>query len=322
MDKLVGALKALAKDAEETVYSYNYGGVHFIVLNSGNYTSNDMYMLEAQRKWLEADLKANADAKWTIITVHEPVYHRLGGNESRPWLGDLIEEYGVDLVIQGHSHLVTRTYPMKDGKIVTKESPDLIKKGTGTVYTTIGATAYNHDSMGNPNVEECLMIATPSPELAAYTVVTVSDSKIVMTVKQIDGLVLDSFTIEADGSNTSHAHKETLANKKEASCKEAGYTGDKICSECNEILVKGEVIPQNENHVFGEWIIVKEPTTTECGEQTRTCSLCGESESQTLTPICGGAPGDKKGCGGINIAASLVSVIVSALAFALTKKKS
>ena len=91
---------------------------------------------------------------------------------------------------------------MKDGKIVTKESPDLIKKGTGTVYTTIGATAYNHDSMGNPNVEECLMIATPSPELAAYTVVTVSDSKIVMTVKQIDGLVLDSFTIEADEENS------------------------------------------------------------------------------------------------------------------------
>ena len=42
----------------------------------------------------------------------------------------------------------------------------------------------------------------------------------------------------------------------------------------------------------------------------------------TIILKCGGAPGDKKGCGGINIAASLVSVIVSALAFALTKKKS
>ena len=145
-----GYLAGIAADADETIYSYNYGDAHFIVLNSGNYSADDKYILEAQRAWLEADLKANADAKWTVITVHEPVYHRLGGSESRPWLYNLIEEYNVDLLIQGHSHLVTRTYPMKDGKIVSKENIDVIQQGSGTVYTTIGSTAYNHDSMGNP----------------------------------------------------------------------------------------------------------------------------------------------------------------------------
>jgi DNA repair exonuclease SbcCD nuclease subunit len=84
-------LAALAKRADETFYSFNYGDAHFIVLNSGAYTAADQYLLEAQRAWLISDLQDNAHAKWTIVLVHEPVYHRRGGTESRPWLYDVIE---------------------------------------------------------------------------------------------------------------------------------------------------------------------------------------------------------------------------------------
>ncbi len=190
--------KRLVSHYKDTIYSYNYGDVHFIVLNSGPYSSDDIHILKAQRTWLEEDLKANADARWTILMVHEAVYHRVGGNESRPWLYDTIEKYGVDLVIQGHSHLVTRTYPMKDGKIVTKTSPDLIQQGTGTVYTTIGSTTITHDVLGNPNVEECMTVYTPESLQPTYTVVSVKEDKLVMTVKQINGYVVDEFTIAAD----------------------------------------------------------------------------------------------------------------------------
>ena len=194
----------LVNHYSDTIYSYNYGEAHFIVLNSGPYVADDFYILNAQREWLENDLKANKDAKWTIILVHEAVYHRVGGNESRPWLYDTIEKYGVDLVIQGHSHLVTRTYPMKDGQIVSKDSVDLIQKGDGTVYTTIGSTTLNHDSIGNPNVEECMTILTPDNNQPAYTVVSVKDDRIVMTVKQINGYVLDEFTIAADADKVAN----------------------------------------------------------------------------------------------------------------------
>lgn len=195
-DKATGnRAEILLDNMDETFYSYDYGDVHFTVLNSGDYSSNDIHTLNAQREWLEYDLSMNEDAKWKIVMVHEAVYHRLGGSESRPWLYDVIEGYGVDLVIQGHSHLVTRTYPMKDGQIVTKESPDLISKGTGTVYTTIGSTTLNHDVIGNPNVEECLTIITPDNYQPSYTVVDVTENNLVMTVKQLNGYVLDSFTI-------------------------------------------------------------------------------------------------------------------------------
>lgn len=185
---------------EDTIYSYDYGNAHFIVLNSGSYSADDKYLLEAQRQWLIKDLEANKGAKWKVLMVHEPVYHRKGGGEDRPWLYDVIESYGVDLVIQGHSHLVTRTYPMIGGEIVTKESPDLINQGTGTVYTTIGSTTLNHDALGDPNVEACMTVISPDDQQAAYTVVSVEDDKLVMTVKQLNGYVLDEFTILAEPS--------------------------------------------------------------------------------------------------------------------------
>ena len=192
-------LKYTVENSDETIYSYNYGNAHFIVLNTGNYTSDDQYLLEAQRQWLINDLEANRDVKWTVMLIHEPVYHRVGGEESRPTLADTIEGYGVDLVIQGHSHLVTRTYPMKDGKIVSKAVTDNIKKGTGTVYTTIGSTALNHDGINDTvNIEEMFSITIPELTQAAYTTVSVNNNELVVTTKQINGLVLDAFTIESE----------------------------------------------------------------------------------------------------------------------------
>ena len=194
---VTGNILQLFQNADETIYSFDYGDAHFIVLNTGSYSNQDKHIIDAQRDWLTRDLEANKDAKWKIMLFHEPVYHRAGAGESRPWLHDVIEGYGVDLVIQGHSHLVTRTYPMKDGKIVTKAVDETIEKGIGTVYTTIGSTALNHDGANDAKYEEEIgILATPTPTQSAYTTVTVKNDKIVVTTKQINGFVLDSFTIE------------------------------------------------------------------------------------------------------------------------------
>lgn len=181
---------------EESIYSFDYGNAHFTVLNTGSYCSEDRAILEAQRAWLISDLEAHKDAKWKILCFHEPVYHRRGGWELRPWLQDVIEDNGVDLILLGHSHLVTRTYPMKDGGIVTKRSPDRITKGVGTVHVTVGSTTLSHDDMGDPNMEFCMLIHTPPNEQAAYTVVSVEQERIEVTIKQLNGYVVDHFVIE------------------------------------------------------------------------------------------------------------------------------
>ena len=197
--------KVQVDNFDETLYSYNYGDVHFIVLNSGTYvnTGNETYpddapIFEAQRAWLRKDLEENRDAKWTIVMLHEAIYHRKGGKQDRTTLADVIEEFGVDLVLEGHSHLVTRTYPMKNGEIVTKSSPDVIEKGTGTIYMTIGSTTTGHDSIGDTNVELMQTIISPDNAQAAYTTVTITGSELTLTTKQLNGLVLDTFTIQGE----------------------------------------------------------------------------------------------------------------------------
>jgi len=284
-DKITdGYLKVLANKAEETVYSFNYGDAHFAVLASGRYAADDEHLLMAQRDWLDADLKANACAKWKVVLVHEPVYHRVGGNESRPWLYDVIEGNGVDLVIQGHSHLVTRSYPMKNGSIVSKTLGDTIAQGVGTVYTTVGSTAYNHDGLGNPNVEEMMVIATPEAEQPTYTAVTVDGDKLVMTVKQINGLVVDRFEITADPDKADHFGTIGTVGAEGETCGKDGYTGDQVCSLCKRIVVKGEVIPATGDHVFDQTVVddafkISGATCSQKARYHKSC-VCGAVGSQ------------------------------------------
>ena len=197
--------KVQVNNFNETIYSYNYGNAHFIVLNTGTYVDtgnntypDDQHIFEAQRAWLEKDLEANKDAKWKIILCHEAMYNKGGLKQDRLYLTDLIESYGVDLVIQGHSHIVTRSYPMKDGKVVTKATSDVIEKGVGTVYLTIGSTTPSHSEMGNSTVEAMQNIVFHDNTQPAYTTVAIKNGKLELTIRQINGLVLDTFTIQGE----------------------------------------------------------------------------------------------------------------------------
>ncbi len=195
-DKDAKWVQNLIKYMDETFYSYNYGDAHFVVYNSGAYSSQDELMMKAQRAWLKADLEANKDAKWTIVMAHQANYNRFGGSYNRNTLQDIIEGFDVDLVIQGHSHLVTRTYPIKNGEIATKENPDLVTKGSGTVYMLIGATALNHDRIEDkPNIEEQAVVISNAGEQPTYAVFNVTENSIEVSVKQVNGLVLDKFSI-------------------------------------------------------------------------------------------------------------------------------
>ncbi len=270
-------VKGIALDADETIYSYNYGDVHFVVLNSGALSGRyDRFLLEAQREWLKADLEANACAKWTVVMVHQPVYHRLGVESARETLYNVFEEYGVDLVIQGHSHLVARSYPMKNGEIATKQNPDLIEQGTGTVYTTIGATSNNHDKiMDSVSSEECFMVTAPAYTEAAYTSVDVSDEELTLTIKQLNGLVLDKFTITADKEKSDHAGEENVVGKLDATCEDDGYTGDTVCTLCGKVIKQGEKIESSGHSYSQEAVMTPEG-------YVRTCH-CRDTETTPYT---------------------------------------
>ncbi len=91
-------------------YSYDYGDVHFTVMNS-----NDMYpMTEAQRNWIYNDITAS-DAHWKVLLLHRAAYSA-GKNINKPdtlamrdTIIEIVDETGVDLVLSGHDHMYFRT---------------------------------------------------------------------------------------------------------------------------------------------------------------------------------------------------------------------
>ena len=77
-------------------------------------------------------------------------------------------------------------------------------------------------------------------------------------------------------------HPQTkVINKKAATCKEAGYTGDTVCAECETVITKGSAIAKTA-HNYGAWNQTKAPTCTEKGQMTRTCSNCTATETKDV----------------------------------------
>lgn len=97
----------------ETFYSFDYGNIHIICLNSHDI---DRKPEGAMAQWLVKDL-ARTKAKWIVGFWHHPPYTK-GTHDSdtekqliemREYIMPILEDGGVDLVLSGHSHIYERT---------------------------------------------------------------------------------------------------------------------------------------------------------------------------------------------------------------------
>ena len=69
----------------------------------------------------------------------------------------------------------------------------------------------------------------------------------------------------------------------EATCTATGKTEGSHCSVCNEVLQKQEVIQKTE-HSWDNGEIVTEATCTEAGMKKISCTVCGESKTESVAP--------------------------------------
>ncbi len=89
-------------------------------------------------------------------------------------------------------------------------------------------------------------------------------------------------TAKFEKSACTHGTTE-IVGAEGATCAKEGYTGDKKCSECGEILENGTKISKPE-HTF-EWKIDKEPDENGTGLKHEECK-CGEKRSEnTVIPV-------------------------------------
>ena len=77
-------------------------------------------------------------------------------------------------------------------------------------------------------------------------------------------------------------HKEVIDKAVAATCTKTGLTEGIHCSVCDAVIKAQEVIPATGKHSFGEWKTTKPATCTTAGTKTRSCSVCGKVETQTI----------------------------------------
>lgn len=95
-------------------YSYDYGSVHFIVLNTQLQELKEMSpdLREEQLRWFRQDV-ANSQKPWKVVLMHrDALQYRINGRPERQegfdeeglvWM-TVFEEMGVDAVLSAHLH--------------------------------------------------------------------------------------------------------------------------------------------------------------------------------------------------------------------------
>lgn len=133
----------------EKYYSFNWGNIHFISLDSygaQNTVGSPMY------NWLRNDLIANTQ-KWTIAYWHHAPYSKGTHNSDterelinmRTNIVPLLETHKADLVLNGHSHTYERSYFIHGhyGNESSFASSMIIQPGDGNAVPYIKDNGHN-----------------------------------------------------------------------------------------------------------------------------------------------------------------------------------
>jgi 3',5'-cyclic AMP phosphodiesterase CpdA len=188
-------------------YSFDYGNVRFIVLNTNLLSGNQLP--QEQYSWLLSTLQNNPN-RWTIVSMHCPMYSvgKWGSNPQnnatslalRNQLQGIFAQYKVDLVIQGHDHTVSKTNPIS---------------ATGTVQvaqtTVIGGISYSMDPQGPiyiMNGPAGTQTRTPVAQDASLYEYAMEGKSCSWAEYTIDG---NTLTVTVKRYNGSHGRVETYA---------------------------------------------------------------------------------------------------------------
>jgi hypothetical protein len=126
----------------ENYYSFDYANIHFVCLDSEDsiYNSSERQLMLT---WLEEDLGATTN-EWLIAFWHSPPYTKGSHNSDDPIdsagrlfmmrtnVVPILEAYGVDLVLSGHSHNYERSYPLRGHYDVSQTLTAAMVKDAGS----------------------------------------------------------------------------------------------------------------------------------------------------------------------------------------------
>lgn len=163
----------------ETVYSFDYQGARFIILNSVEDSR-----LADQAAWLEARLKDNKN-RWTIVAFHHPVFSVAADRDNpavRAAWKPLFDKYDVDLVLTGHDHAYGRGENILDGASRRED--------TGPVYV-VSVSGSQMSEVG----KDRNWATRTGANLQLYQVINVGPQSLRFEARTVTGQLFDAFEI-------------------------------------------------------------------------------------------------------------------------------
>ncbi len=164
-------------------YYFTFGNALFIVLDSNNILSL------VHKQTINEAVNTYPDAKWRVVMLHHGAYSSCPDNfDQKICAGPLkstFDSYGIDLVLSGHNHFYSRTYPLYNGGI----------SSVGTVYfeggSASGGKMSNYDTSGIDYI-----VHSVDPGEASYSLLTFTEDTIEVNSYLTDSDILfDSFTV-------------------------------------------------------------------------------------------------------------------------------
>ena len=182
-------------------YSYDFGDVHYVVLDTMLYESNhednhdthhpDLYDVQVQ--WLRQDLIANTK-KWTVVLMHrDPFQYAFDRSDANRAVGfddegvlfmPIFDEFNVDLVLSAHLHSYRNRGHVRNFE----------RDASGPLYILTGIAG---DARRPKWKEHPLDVyVAPDRDKNNYMTMTVTPNKLIVKAFLPDGTQLDESVIE------------------------------------------------------------------------------------------------------------------------------
>ncbi len=193
-------------------YSFKYQNIHFLVLS----TETDYAVGTAQYNFAKADLqKAASDpsVQWIIVSFHRLMYgspndHNVTSATSlRKVYHPLFQQYGVDVVLDGHMHSYERSYPLKFNSanpaspIIESTSTSTYNDPVGQIFATVGTGGFSHHTFTSKGAA----FATQANGVFGFLNIDMLNNGQTLTASFYSngGTTKDKFTIQKSQSSSS-----------------------------------------------------------------------------------------------------------------------
>jgi len=217
----------------EAYYSFDYGNIHFVCLNSNDI---DRSPTGKMATWLKADL-SKVNSQWLIAFFHHPPYSKGSHNsdsernlkEMRQNFLPILEQNGTDLTLTGHSHAYERSFFINGQYGFSQDftdNPDLFLKmpGNGQADGDGSYQKTKDDNIGTVHIVDGSSGKTSGGSLnhpvmykslntLGSVVLDINNTVLKASFLDAQGKVQDYFSIEKEGPVKIFYQRSTLTSQ-------------------------------------------------------------------------------------------------------------